>query len=300
MAVNSKLFNYLMLAKNSGSADKAFAFLLRALQFSNTLEEKGKVYRELLPIYFEREDYKKVSDLIYELKKNGVEISTTHYFQGLLMENTGKYRKAESEYMSAIQSDPSNSAPYYSLGCLYDQLGYSDRALGYYIKYVERLRDEGYDDPSALNDIALIYLDRVNPKKAKYYLDESLRADPSFFSAHYSYGVYWEEVGDDDNALEEYKKAVILNKKFVPAYLNQANIYMWRDDYHNALKTLDEGLSENYNSDLFYRRAACRIKMGDEAGATEDLREAINISPALITEASKNKDFEKIDFTKFF
>ena len=63
--------------------------------------------------------------------------SLLHMNAGFVYAATGQVGDAEERFRAAIDMDPSNPEPYFSLGSLFDQTGRSDEAISFYEKAVE-------------------------------------------------------------------------------------------------------------------------------------------------------------------
>src|SRR5262249_37785301 len=71
----------------------------------------------------------------------------------------------------------------------------------------ERYRTLAGDDPSARTDLATMYLSAGNATKAIATYHEVLAKHPDFLQAHYNLAVAHAQLGDDKEALSEFKEA---------------------------------------------------------------------------------------------
>lgn len=135
---------------------------------------------------------------------------------------------------------------------------------------------------------------------------------PEYAQAHYNLATAYEDVLDYDKAIAEYQTALRSGEQFYDAYNNLARLYILRrQDYANALKTLDRALKLDINLNdqnktrLRYSLLKNRgwsyfgLKLYDLA--EDDLREALKLRPdgaaalcllAQVLEAKKGGDKE--------
>lgn len=76
-------------------------------------------------------------------KKSKREESTLLYNLGCVYKAAGNYRKAEAEFLKAIEIDPSDAGAHYNLGILYDDdLKQAAKAREYYKRFLELSPDD--------------------------------------------------------------------------------------------------------------------------------------------------------------
>ncbi|HCI03358.1 TPA: hypothetical protein DE059_00360, partial [Candidatus Peribacteria bacterium] len=117
---------------------------------TNTWETPDGVFRRTLSIYPESVGarvglatilrHQNKFEEAFEVITEGVKYmdhSLLHMNAGFVYAATGQVGDAEERFRAAIDMDPSNPEPYFSLGSLFDQTGRSDEAISFYEKAVE-------------------------------------------------------------------------------------------------------------------------------------------------------------------
>jgi tetratricopeptide (TPR) repeat protein len=118
---------------------------------------------------------------------------------------------------------------------------------------------------------------------ARARLKETVKADPTIWEAWYDLGVIaWRE-GDDDEAIDDYGKALAIDRNHTSVVLARAEAYRRagkkkdaRADYEAALKAMDE--DDPNRRDTSARLASLLRDAGDFDEAVEILRNAIRTS----------------------
>lgn len=90
----------------------------------------------------------------------------------------------------------------------------------------------------------------------------------------YMRGVIYSDLGDNDNAIECYKKALALNKRFYLSYRALGNLYFKMHDYTNAEKYYSRAIEVNPHrfAPIYKNRAIARLELGKKEDAIRDLR----------------------------
>jgi Tfp pilus assembly protein PilF len=118
---------------------------------------------------------------------------------------------------------------------------------------------------------------------ARKRLRAALKIDPSIWEAWYDLGVIaWRE-GEDDEAIEDFGKALAANREHTPTLMARAEAYRRagrkkeaRADYEGALKAMEE--DDPNRRDAAARLASLLRDAGDYEDAVEVLRETVRVS----------------------
>lgn len=104
--------------------------------------------------------------------------------------------------------------------------------------------------------------------------------DPEIF---YNLGVTYYEMGDKENAIKEYLKAIEKKPDYILALNNLGVIYFERQEYENALKCFSSSLKYDKNNANAYASAgAVYHNKGNYDIALKNYEKAISINPKLI------------------
>ncbi len=141
-----------------------------------------------------------------------------------------------------------------------------------------------------LNNKALEVYKSGEKERAIFLLKKSLKIKPSV-SGHYNLACMYADEGLDDAAIIEYKKALMLDPQYIPAYEELADIYKKQGNYTQALSCLKkmESLRSNVdiNDDLkivhsqqviaLFNQAVVYYNAGDTEKAIADLNAVLGL-----------------------
>ncbi len=99
-------------------------------------------------------------------------------------------------------------------------------------------------------------------------------------TAHLLRGQIYEQLGDEEASAKEYQEVLALNPFNEEAYLLAARQMVSRQHYPEALALYDEAIEHNEQFTRAYiDRGKLKERMGDPAGAKEDLQVAAELDP---------------------
>ena len=149
--------------------------------------------------------------------------------------NRGQYNKAIKYNKKAIKLNPNLAAAYFSLGNIYkDYKKKYNKAIKCFKKTVE-LRPSHAFAYLSLGDI-------YNTKKKNYdeaikYYEKAIESDPDFWHAYFSLGVvYFRGKQDYDNAIKYFQKTINLYPKDAFAYRHLGYIYHAQGNEEKAIE----------------------------------------------------------------
>src|SRR5262245_7915950 len=96
-------------------------------------------------------------------------------------------------------------------------------------------------------------------------------------------------------AEEHLRKALVLKPNFGPAHVQLGVVLLKRKDYRAALEPLTEAtrLTPHW-SDAWYNLGAVYAHLGERVNAVQALKKAIELNPALASEARQDRDFQSL------
>jgi len=216
---------------------------VRTLQSAITNKKKmnADVYALLARVYFDMKDYDKAQDVALKALKIDNNKTFALSVMGDLAYRDKDYKKALVYYSDAAKdrSTPDNQI---KLAQTYDQLDKHKKAIEiftkvlkaynnsyaayYYIALSDKTKEMAYLKKSlALNnsfkdawiDLARLEIDRRNFDTARNYLATAKHIDENDFRYYYYQGLVNKNQGLHDEALEDFKKSLILNPDYAPA-----------------------------------------------------------------------------------
>ena len=166
--------------------------------------------------------------------------------KGIELANAGDYKKALDFYNRAIDLDPGIAHAYAYRSLTLIQLGRLDGAIDDSKKALELSREKGVRLLS-LSNLGAAYLKKGEYRLAVEVLEELISIDQNDPIPHFLLGEALREIGGEDHlkrAMEAYTRAIELDDTYALAY---------------------------------FFRAGVKRRLGDEAGADEDLKEACDL-----------------------
>ena len=93
-------------------------------------------------------------------------------------------------------------------------------------------------------------------------------------------GVVYANIGNDDLAKKNFKRAIKNNPSFISAYTNLANCFFQKCEYLDAIKTLKEAIKVNDEApDAFFALGANYQMNGEPRNAIASYRSALQLNP---------------------
>jgi len=113
-------------------------------------------------------------------------------------------------------------------------------------------------------------------KSAVKKLHDALEADANYVSAHNALGLARWRMGSAAEARESFETALRINSKFLPAYLNLAELLLEQKDTQAALTMLKRAAeSEPYRAEPYFLLAKIHLGTGDLGQAAESCKKAL-------------------------
>lgn len=142
-------------------------------------------------------------------------------------------------------------------------------------------------DPSALLKRAIRYLEQGNPAMAIRVANRGLSFSPRDTDLLYlARGRSYLTMGDEQQALDDFSRALESNQQCGEAWLERAHILLRRKDWDNAVNDYHQALRlirDDYNGpnsqlirEIRYRRGLALKEMGKPKEAVKDLKEYLN------------------------
>lgn len=129
------------------------------------------------------------------------DLPTAHNGLGLLQADDGRYPDAVRSFTRATELDPTNASYLSNLGNAYRASGQLDRASEAYQKALDR-------DPTladAANGMGVVLVQQKRAAEAVKYFEHAVMQDVTFGEAHLNLGIAFQESGDRNRAINQYK-----------------------------------------------------------------------------------------------
>ena len=90
---------------------------------------------------------------------------------------------------------------------------------------------------------------------------------------HFKQGFGYQDQGNLDQAVEEYKKAIELNPNYLKAYMNLGAVYMQQEKYDQAIEEFNTVIKLNYYyGKAHYNLGYIYLLQGEKEKAQEELK----------------------------
>jgi tetratricopeptide (TPR) repeat protein len=136
------------------------------------------------------------------------------YLQLGLIFSSKKNPLAAEYFNTAINIQPENILPYYSLGLFYQENGQLQKALSTYRMILE-MQPNHVNTLYNIGYINLVYLQDFG--KAVEYFTLVIELEPSYSEAYYNRGYAYEMLGEYGQARGDYKKTLEIKTNFQKA-----------------------------------------------------------------------------------
>lgn len=187
-------------------------------------------------------------------------------------------QEAINEVNEVLKLDRNNPKGYYLKGIIYKESGDTSLAVSSFMTTIEQ-------DPKyvlAYEQIGLIYAGAGNPRAVDYY-QSALRLDPKNSLTRYNLGMFYQETGQLDKAMETYQELVELDKSFPNGYYNMGFIlFEYKKDIKAALPMFEKAASAGgkYPAAV-YMIGVCQEKMGNKEQAIANYRQVLMLDSRL-------------------
>jgi tetratricopeptide (TPR) repeat protein len=183
-------------------------------------------YYNLGVMAYNNKDYKNSAlnfEKAYNTNKNFGRIDTTALYNAAVAASIGKENQlAKQYYQQVIQLNYQKPDVYSSLADIYKEEG--DTAMA--VKVVEKGREIFPNDFNLLVSEINISLATNDKAKAKQDLELAMQMDKTNPSIFFAVGTIYDQMGNVDQAIDAYQKAIALNPEYFEANYNLGALYV--------------------------------------------------------------------------
>lgn len=189
---------------------------------------------------------------------------------------TKKYEESIRNANEALRIDKRKGKAYFIKGFVYKETKDTLRAISNFQTCIEQ--EPAYYD--AMIQLGNIYATHLDPIALEYY-NSALKLQPHSVEALYDRGLYYQNTGMIEKAVNDYNELLKIDPTYGFAYFNLGYIAMkYEKDYRKAIPLFTNALAhENHYVEAYYNRGVCYENIGDIQKAKADYREALNLYP---------------------
>jgi tetratricopeptide (TPR) repeat protein len=179
------------------------------------------------------------------------------------------WQSGEALWSNAVQNHPTAAKSRKAMADYHMLHGRPDLALGHYREAVKLLPE--YQDAHV--GIAAALIEQRKIREAFAHLDTVIERWPDNARAHALAGLLHDSIGERDQAIAEFERAVAHNPQFGPGWVSLGTFYAEAGQMDRALEMFDRGATvESSKLDALKRIAAVHRFLGD--AETADVYEA--------------------------
>ncbi len=163
----------------------------------------------------------------------------------------GKFAKAESKLLKAVDKDPNFGEAYLMLAKVYAKTGKLDKCEEYAKKSYELLKGSNPESIELMYELAAYHKDKAGMEKYGFELLDikGQNASKAEIGRMEQLAIQYFQMGNMKKAEEIYEKIMHDNPHYTYAYLNLAKIYIAMKDYKKARKVLERGVAAGVDND---------------------------------------------------
>jgi tetratricopeptide (TPR) repeat protein len=201
-----------------------------------------------------------------------------------------KYKDAVQNANDVLRIDKHRAKAYFIKGFVFKEMGDTSNAISSFQTCTEQEPDN-YD---GYMQLGLLYGAKRNKLAIQYY-NNALRLDPKSTEALYDRGLFYQDNGDLQKAIDDYQAIIQIDPSYKEAYYNIGYINLvYLDKYQEAVTYFTNAInSAKYYVDAYYNRGLSYEKLGNKAAAEADYKEALSIMPTYKLAIAAMKRLEK-------
>ena len=218
----------------------ASALLISACGLSESAKKQGTYHYEMGVSYFKENNMTAALTELTEAEKYFDDKADLYNYLGMAYYIKKKYEIAEQKYLKALLLNPTYSEARNSLGVNYLEMRRWDDAI-YQFKLVTD--DIFYPNQVAANiNLGLAYFGKGDYPKSLSQLRSVVANYPRDPRGRLNLGRVYFAMDKTDLAIDEYKKALELNREYVNAYYHLGLAYLKKKESRAAMSAFQEAL----------------------------------------------------------
>ena len=274
--------------------------------------DNAQNWKNLATALYEKERYSDAIDAYQQVLRLDPQLMSAYLELGICRLRTGDYSRAIDDFKKAREINPWNVQAYENAGIAYER-GFKrvDLAIAEYEKAVvidpkyvpvrfrliscyravknfqaaltlaQKTREIAPDDPQihfVIGQILLWDFDRGEQALREY--KKALELDPKFTPAYVQIGNHYARLKNYPRALEQYRKAITLDPKSAEAYVQLGICYEHMGNFASSLEQQKKAITLDTNNVLAYvHMGYCYEMLNKNLLALEAYRKAISINP---------------------
>ncbi len=187
-----------------------------------------------------------------------------------------KYQESIQYANLALKVDKHVAKAYFIKGFVYKESGDTVKAISSFQTCVEQ-EQENYD---AYMQLGILHGAKKNKLAVQYY-SNALRLKPKSIEAYYDRGLFNQDNGELNKAIEDYTAILVIDPNYKDAHYNLGYIHLvYLKVYDQAIKHFTDAIRcDPYFVPAYYNRGLCYEYLGNGAAAAADYKQALTLLP---------------------
>jgi predicted O-linked N-acetylglucosamine transferase (SPINDLY family) len=199
-----------------------------------------------------------------------------HYYFNMLgyaNQELGDLEEAEKNYTRSLDLDNNFLEAKFNLGCLLSKKKSYSKAEEIFLELINK----NVDDYLSHFNLGIINFENAEYNKALEFFKKASDIKPNFYYAYHQLGMTYEKLNNQDEAIKNYKIALMFNKdKLNITHNNLGVIYLRSKNLKEALEYFQDALKFNGElSSLYQNIAAVFSELGDAIISKNYMQKAV-------------------------
>ncbi|MBO4773584.1 MAG: tetratricopeptide repeat protein [Bacteroidales bacterium] len=253
--------------------DSALTHALTALRLDST---KSRYYVQISDIYLMQKDFDMCEEMLEKAIRLDKEQEEAYLKLAELHFMLRRYDEATEVIKRSLAMNEYNPKAHFIIGWIQREQGDTAAAIRSYMKAAEQ--DAEYFE--AYEELAHLYHVRLNPLAIQHY-QNALRIRPDDILTLYNLAMFYQETGDDKQAMEQYRNILQKEPNNQYALHNMGWICMNRlKNYEEAIRYFTQAINQDptYLEAVFDRGQAFELQ-GELDNARQDFAYTLHLNP---------------------
>ncbi|NIP29087.1 MAG: tetratricopeptide repeat protein [Candidatus Dadabacteria bacterium] len=215
---------------------------------------------------FRRGNFKQALIDIEEAERRNRRDPEVHLIKGLIYYGLKDYPLAEKYYLKSLKINSDYNVANFNICGLYLKINEAEKAIAYCEKASS---DPLYEDRDrALTNLGTAYLKKGDINRAKLYYDKALEINPQLVYTHNELGKMYLSLGNEVDAIREFKIAINGFPEYDEAYFNLGIAYLKQGNKPSACSSFNKVIQLTPTSKLgldarSYMESICKYSINN-------------------------------------
>jgi tetratricopeptide (TPR) repeat protein len=257
---------------NDNGAVGGFDFAIKDMEYALTLDSTNVGYHHFL------------SDVYLDAKQSRLAVATMERAASLAPDSiatlqkltemyfiTKQYAYAGNTVEKIMKRDPQNAEGYFMFGMIFKEMGDEAKAINSF----QKAADLNAANKDAFIELGQLFTKRNSPLAVRYF-DNALLIDSLDINALMGKAYYFQQQKKLSEAIETYRKIVMIDPHYASALFNLGILYLDQNDLDKAYQHFDLIIKQSVTFyRAYYYRGFIEEKRGNKDAAITDYKQAL-------------------------